>query len=87
MLERPARTGPPTYPLPSPRTLADAIRQGEEIAEQERQRLGLRDAPLPELADLCAAQGVPVFALELPDELSLLFIAHASVESRYCRQR
>jgi transcriptional regulator with XRE-family HTH domain len=33
LLERPARTGPPTYPLPSPRTLADAIRQGEEIAE------------------------------------------------------
>src|SRR5262249_14117003 len=25
LLERPARTGPPTYPLPSPRTLADAI--------------------------------------------------------------
>jgi transcriptional regulator with XRE-family HTH domain len=79
LLERPGRTGPPTYPLPSPRTLADAIRQGEDIAEQERQRLGLRDAPLPDLADLCAAQGVPVFALKLPDELSALFIAHASV--------
>ena len=80
LLERPARTRPSTYPILAPRTLADAIRQGEEIAEQERQRLGLRDAPLPELADLCAAQGVPVFALTLPDELSLLFIAHASVE-------
>jgi transcriptional regulator with XRE-family HTH domain len=79
LLDRPARTGPPTYSLPSPRTLADAIRQGEEIAEHERQRLGLRDAPLPELADLCGAQGVPVFALKLPDELSGLFIAHASV--------
>jgi hypothetical protein len=64
--ERPARTGPPTYPLPSPRTLADAIRQGEAIAEQERQRLGLRDTPVPELPDLCAAQGVPVFAVKLP---------------------
>jgi hypothetical protein len=79
LLERPVRTGPPTYPLPSPRTLVDAIRQGEEIAEHERQRLGLRDAPIPELPDLCAAQGVPVFALKLPDELSGLFIAHASV--------
>jgi transcriptional regulator with XRE-family HTH domain len=79
LLERPARTGPPKYPLPSPRTLVDAIRQGEEIAEHERQRLGLRDAPIPELPDLCAAQGVPVFALKLPDELSGLFIAHASV--------
>jgi transcriptional regulator with XRE-family HTH domain len=79
LLERPARTGPPTYPLPSPRTLVDAIRQGEEIAAHERQRLGLRDAPLPELADLSASQGVPVFALKLPDEMSSLFIADASV--------
>ena len=79
LVERPGRTGPPTYPLPSPRTLADAIRQGEEIAEYERTRLGLRDAPLPPLADLCAAQGVPVFALKLPDTLSGVFIAHESV--------
>jgi transcriptional regulator with XRE-family HTH domain len=79
LLERPARTRPAAYPLPSPRTLVEAIRQGEEIAERERQRLGLRDAPLPELADLCAAQGVRVFALTLPDESSSLFIAHASV--------
>jgi transcriptional regulator with XRE-family HTH domain len=79
LLERPARTGPPTYPLPSPRTLVDAIRQGEELAQRERQRLGLRDAPLQELADLCAAQGLTVFALNLPGEMSSLFIAHASV--------
>jgi transcriptional regulator with XRE-family HTH domain len=79
LLERPVRTGPPTYPLPSPRTLIDAIRQGEEIAEHERQRLGLRDAPLPELPNVCAGQRVPVFAVKLPDELSGLFIAHPSV--------
>jgi Zn-dependent peptidase ImmA (M78 family)/transcriptional regulator with XRE-family HTH domain len=79
LVERPGRTGPPTYPLPSPRTLADAIRQGEEIAQHERTRLGARDAPLPALADLCAAQGVPVFALKLPDTLSGLSIAHESV--------
>ena len=59
--------------------MAEAIRQGEEIAERERQRLDLRDAPLRDLANLCAAQGVPVFALKLPDELVGLFIAHASV--------
>lgn len=79
LLERPAQPVAPTYPLPPPRTLADAIRQGEETAEHERQRLGVRDAPLPELADLCAAQGVPVFAFELPEGLSGLSISHASV--------
>jgi Zn-dependent peptidase ImmA (M78 family)/DNA-binding XRE family transcriptional regulator len=79
LLERTPRTASPTYPLPLPKTLADAIRQGEEIAEHERQRLGLLDAPLPELADLCGVHGIPVFGLKLPDELSSLFISHASV--------
>jgi transcriptional regulator with XRE-family HTH domain len=79
LLERPAHTGPPTYPLPSPRTLVDAIRQGKDIAEHERQRLGLRNASVQELPDLCAGQGVPVFAVKLPDDLSGLFIAHPSV--------
>ena len=79
LLERPARTGPPTYSVPPLRTLADAIRQGEQVAEHERQRLGLQNAPLAEIANLCAAQGVPVFALEMPDDLSGMFMAHASV--------
>jgi transcriptional regulator with XRE-family HTH domain len=79
LLERPHRTASPTYARPSPKSLADAIRQGEEIAEHERQRLGLFDAPLPELADLCGAQGIPVFGLRLPEELSTLFISHTSV--------
>jgi transcriptional regulator with XRE-family HTH domain/Zn-dependent peptidase ImmA (M78 family) len=79
LLDRPARTPSPTYPLPLPKSLPDAIRQGEEIAEHERQRLGLRDAPLPDLADLCGAHGLPVFGLKLPEDLSALFISHASV--------
>ena len=54
-------------------------RQGEDIAEHERQRLGLRNASVPALPDLCAGQGVPVFAVKLPDNLSGLFIAHPSV--------
>jgi Zn-dependent peptidase ImmA (M78 family)/DNA-binding XRE family transcriptional regulator len=79
LLERPPRTASPKYPLPLPKTLADTIRQGEEIAEHERQRLGLLDAPLPDLADLCGVHGIPVFGLKLPEDLSTLFISHASV--------
>src|SRR5260221_777361 len=41
LLDRPAQPVARTYPLPPPRTLADAIRQGEEIPRHERQRLGL----------------------------------------------
>ena len=79
LLERSPRTGPPTYSVPAPRTLADAIRQGEEIAQHERRRLGLQGTPVPDVADLCAAQGILVFTLKLPDDVSSLFIAHASV--------
>lgn len=81
LLERPAVTGPATYPVSSPRTLADAIGQGEQVAGQERQRLALHDAPLPDMADLCSAQGVPVFALKLPADVSAIFVAHASAGS------
>jgi len=81
LLERPARTGPATYPVSPPRTLADAIAQGEQVADHERQRLSLRDAPLPDIADLCAAQGVPVFALEMPDDVSGMYLADASIGS------
>jgi transcriptional regulator with XRE-family HTH domain len=38
MLDRPRRTGTPSYAMPSPRTSADAIGQGEHSAERERQR-------------------------------------------------
>jgi transcriptional regulator with XRE-family HTH domain len=81
LLERPARTGLATYPVSPPRTLADAIAQGEQVADHERQRLSLRDAPLPDIADLCAAQGVPVFALEMPDDVSGMYLADASIGS------
>jgi Zn-dependent peptidase ImmA (M78 family)/transcriptional regulator with XRE-family HTH domain len=81
LLSRPARSGPATYPVSPPRSLADAIAQGEQVAGQERQRLALRDAPLPDIADVCAAQGVPVFALEMPDDVSGMLLAHASIGS------
>ncbi len=81
LLNRPARTGPATYPMSPPRTLADAIAHGEQVADHERQRLALRDAPLPDISDLCAAQGVPVFAMEMPDDVSGMFLAPASVGS------
>ena len=39
------RLGPPRYELAAPRNTADAIVQGEQIAAQERQRLGFGPAP------------------------------------------
>src|SRR4029077_21286858 len=42
----PSRGGPPQYDVPIPRTPSEAIAQGELIATQERQRIGL-GATLP----------------------------------------
>jgi hypothetical protein len=81
LLERPVRTGPPSYAVPAPRTPADAIGHGEQIGERERQRLGLREQPICEIADLMTTQGVHVFALDLPDRMSGLFVQHPSVGS------
>jgi len=81
ILDGPRRTGPPSYVMPAPRTTADAIGQGERSAERERQRLGLREQPIGEIADLVGNQGVHVLALELPDRMSQLFVQHASMGS------
>jgi transcriptional regulator with XRE-family HTH domain len=81
LLEHAARIGPPIYALPAPRTPSDAIAQGEQIADQERQRLGIRRAPIADLPHLIADQSMHVFALELPERMSGLFVQHASVGS------
>jgi len=80
-LDRPQRAGPPSYLMSSPHTAGDAIEQGEHSAERERQRLGLREQPIGEIADLVGNQGVQVFALDLPDRMSGLFVQHSSVGS------
>lgn len=44
-----------------------AIQQGEQAAIQERRRLGLGQAPVPDLVDLLEAQGILTAILDLPD--------------------
>ena len=81
LLERSPRAGAPAYPLVAPRTPSEAITQGEDIAEQERRRLGIRQAPILDLPRLIAEQNVRVFASELPGRMSSLFLRHMSVGS------
>jgi len=57
----------------------DAIRQGEHVAQEERGRLGLGNAPIGNIAELIASQGVWTAATGLPDSLSGLFFNHPSV--------
>jgi transcriptional regulator with XRE-family HTH domain len=81
LLDRPPRIAPPAYSVPPPRAPSDAIAQGEQIADQERQRLGIRQAPIRDLPRLIADQGVRVFAMDLPQRMSGMFVQHASVGS------
>ncbi len=60
----------PSYPLPSPRTRWEAVRQGEWVAAEERRRIGLGDAPLPDMAELLHSQSVRALLFSLPPTVS-----------------
>ena len=69
-------TAPATsYPLPTPRTKWDAIQQAERVASDERLRLGLGAAPVPELAQILESQGIRTALVKLPEDISGLTLA------------
>lgn len=65
----------PRYELPSPRTVGQAIAQGQLVAEQERRRLDLGKAPVRNVPETLAHQNVWTAALPLPDEISGIFLS------------
>lgn len=67
------------YPLPAPRTRWQAVQQGERVAGQERQRLGLGFAPLGSLAELLETQSVRTALIDLPDDVSGLTMADQAI--------
>jgi Zn-dependent peptidase ImmA (M78 family)/transcriptional regulator with XRE-family HTH domain len=73
------RPGPPTYDLASPSDVAEAMEQGGFVARQERQRLGLGDNPISDMADLLTAAGIWASGSRFPDEMSGLFLRHPSI--------
>jgi len=67
------------YPLARPQTKWEAIQQGERIAVEERRRLGLGLAPLPNVAALLEAQGVRTARVTLPDDISGLTLVEPEI--------
>ncbi len=59
-----------SYPLSAPRTRWDAVLQGNRIADEERRRLGLGNAPLPDVEELLETQGVRAAMVDLPPDIS-----------------
>lgn len=64
----------PRYELPTPRSVGQAIAQGQLVAEQERRRLDLGQAPV-KVPETLAHQNIWTAALPLPDEISGLFLS------------
>jgi Zn-dependent peptidase ImmA (M78 family)/transcriptional regulator with XRE-family HTH domain len=79
-VERAALLGT-TYAIVPPRTRWDANRQGERVAEAERQRLGLGKAQLGDITQLLDSQGIRTAFAEFPDDISGLTIATDAVSA------
>lgn len=86
-------SGPPDYCLSRPSSFSEAILQGENVADQERQRIGIINSPLVDIAGLISRLGIWVSSIELPNTVSGLFIRDRDVgrailvNSRYARDR
>jgi Zn-dependent peptidase ImmA (M78 family)/transcriptional regulator with XRE-family HTH domain len=62
------------YNLPPPRSKFDAIRQGTSVADQERRRLGIGDAPVIGVMELLEKHGVRTAVVDLPEDISGLTV-------------
>jgi Zn-dependent peptidase ImmA (M78 family)/DNA-binding XRE family transcriptional regulator len=67
------------YELPAPNSRWDAIQQGQKIAAEERQRLGLGVSPVTELGELLESQGVRTGIVSLPGNTSGLTLSDETV--------
>lgn len=59
-----------SYDLPPANNRWEAIQQGERLATEERRRLGLGDAAIPDLTELLETQGIRTGVLDLPSDVS-----------------
>ncbi len=59
-----------THELPAPRSRWDAIQQGQRVATDERQRLGLGASPIGDPVELLESQGVRTGLVTLPGNIS-----------------
>ena len=58
------------YAVSEPRSRYDAIKQGAGLAEQERRRLSLGDAPIEDVSELLERQGIRTGMIDLPNDVS-----------------
>lgn len=74
LLGRGHRSGPPIYAEAVPGNIGEAVEQGERTAEEERKRLGIGAAPIPDMSELINEQGIWASGADFPDHMSGLFL-------------
>ena len=74
-----SRSGPPNYEARLPRSSWEAVVKGEQTAVEERQRLGIGNAPIADVSELIASQGIWASGVGLPNEISGVFLRHPSI--------
>ena len=79
ILGRSPRSGPPSYEARLPRSSWEAVAQGEQTAVEERQRLGIGNAPIADVSELIASQGIRASGAGLPNDMSGVFLRHRSI--------
>lgn len=79
MLGDDPRVLPPDYAMREPRNNAEAYEQGQELAQQERQRLGLGWGPIQDVAEVVGQQGVWSVASPMPDHVSGICLFHSDI--------
>jgi len=67
------------YACPLPKNIQEAQHQGEEVAREERRSLELGDIPIYDIGQVLVSQGIWTAQTELPNEMSGLFLHHASL--------
>lgn len=77
ILDREPRMGPPAYNLPFPKSKSEAAKQGEKIAEQERNRLNIGYLPIADIIELIISQDIWISGTLLPNNISGLFLNHS----------
>lgn len=70
---------PPDYGIRDPKNIAEAYEQGQELARQERQRLGLGNGPVPDVAETVAMQGVWAVSADMSDNVSGICLFHSTI--------
>lgn len=73
------RSGPPLRDLREPCSTGEAVAQAERIADEERLRLNVGHGPLPDISGLIRSQGIWASGIDLPDQMSGLFLRHPSI--------